>query len=427
MVSTQQIDIAEPFHASRRWIQVCLAYVGLLTVVDGILATRHSRQWLISDWLINYQAGFIRRGLPGEVAFQLWHLSHISPVFWVVCFYLGCFELFLATFSILALRSTRNFWVLALVVCPATISFHILHPQAGFRKEVIFFAAFGALLVTLQRRKLSAISVATSLTVFMIVGTLSHEALFLYSPYLFAALLVSGRSMKQAIREFSVPFIAGLVTAYLCSRHLGNMQMAGQICSSLGYKMPGPDSHDICGSGAIPYLRYSAETARYMSRTMTTRDHSIWIFPWFALLALLPSLGESGALLRVGLRREVRAVWMSAALSFVMSLVLFRYGTDWGRWIYIHTVSISMLLLFIDGKQRERLLASRDGMGRIQVRSKVFACILLTAYATLWALPNNLDSSSRMGYFGRIIDRMRPPSASSPYELPDPFPLPKQR
>ena len=32
-------------------------------------------EWTISEWLINYQGGFTRRGLPGEIAF------HIAQIF----------------------------------------------------------------------------------------------------------------------------------------------------------------------------------------------------------------------------------------------------------------------------------------------------------------------------------------------------------
>ena len=30
-----------------------------------------------SDWLINYQGGFVRRGLPGEIFYQLYKLTNI--------------------------------------------------------------------------------------------------------------------------------------------------------------------------------------------------------------------------------------------------------------------------------------------------------------------------------------------------------------
>lgn len=427
MASIPQAEISRPFRVPRRWIQLCFAYVAVATLVEGLLAIRHSRSWLISDWLINYQAGFIRRGLPGEVAYYLWHTSHISPVFWVVCFYLGSFAIFLAAFFVLVLRSTRSVWVFAIVISPATLSFHILHPQAGFRKEIIFLAAFAALLVLLQTTKLASTMLIASLTIFMVVGVLSHEALFVYSPYVFAALVGSGRSVKQAISEFSLPLFAGLVTAYVCATHLGNMEMAKGICSSLGYKFIGPDSHDICGSGAIPYLRYSADAARLMSQTLVRHDHYLWIFPGFALLALLPAFGESRSLSRLGLRPEVRIIWISAVASFTMSLILFWYGIDWGRWIYIHTVSISMLLLFIGRKGGARLRTGVGGIGHTSASGKVLAGVFLFAYATLWALPNNIDNTSRMGYVGRVIDRVRHVAPAPPPVSVDPVPVTRQR
>jgi len=94
----------------------------------------------------------------------------------------------------------------------------------------------------------------------------------------------------------------------------------------------------------------------------------------------------------------VRVVWCMAALSFAGSLILFVYATDWGRWIYIHVVSIAVLLLYLDGLRR----AGRSPESPATGRRRVLVCALLFFYATLWTLPHVPMQTPRFGYVGLV-------------------------
>jgi len=251
-----------PSKYSRLSINLFFAYLGSVTLIAGVLMVRLSRNWTISDWLINYEGGFIRRGLPGQIAFDLGRYLHLSPVFFAAVFYLSLVAALLVAFRSLALATSYNVWVLALVVSPATLSFAILHPQAGFRKEIIFLAALAVFVALLRKTERSSLWVAVYMTTILTAGTLSHEVVIFYSPYFFAALVLCGRSVPKAVKECVVPFAAGAVVLYACSTHLGNLEVAAKVCSSLGYKLLVPGSTEICASGAIPYLTKSREAAR---------------------------------------------------------------------------------------------------------------------------------------------------------------------
>jgi hypothetical protein len=401
---------------SRFWINLFFIYVSVVTLALGIHAIKHSRNWIISDWLINYQGGFVRRGFPGEIAFRLGHLLHVSPIYIVPVFYLFFIGALIWSTWKLVMRSSLSIWVVAMVVSPATLSFHILHPQAGFKKELIFMAALAVLLVLLERGHLSSRAVVAYLTATIFFGCLSHEALICFLPYWFGALILGGRSSQQATREYALPVLVAGITVFICSRHLGSTEVARQICSSLGYKLIDPYSNDICGSGAIPYLRNTREQAAAEALSLIERQHFLSIYPFFFLLGLVAPIAESVSLTASGLRKEVRITWICAAFSFAASTLLFRYGIDWGRWICVHVVCITLLLLYADGKKAE---ATQQDDARAYAPSRlgprVFAAMCVVAYATLWAVPNNLDRTTRMGYFGRVRDRVfhvRQPSAS---------------
>jgi hypothetical protein len=132
---------------SRTLINIFFAYVTCATLVAGWYVSHHLRNWVTSDWLINYEGGFVRRGLPGQAAYVIGKVLHVSPATIVAVFYISLFVWFLFSAFRLASRSSLNIWVVALLLSPAAFSMQLLNPQAGFHKEILFLASLAAFLV----------------------------------------------------------------------------------------------------------------------------------------------------------------------------------------------------------------------------------------------------------------------------------------
>jgi hypothetical protein len=391
--------------ALRAALNIFLAFAFLATVVLGVHAPRTttSRIWLISDWMINYQGGFVRRGLPGEVLFLMSQALHISIVPLVVALYLFFFGVLFFSVWRLALNSTKTFWVIAIVSSPAFLSFQLLHPQAGYRKEIIFLAAL-ALFALLHRNKVLTHGQSTAyLVVIALLGTLSHEAIFFYLPYFVPVLLLNGYDYSDTIKQVSPAFFAGLLAFALCAQYPGNRTIVSAMCGSLGYSLNAGGADRVCSSGAIHYLLNSSEFARWQTSEKIRTLHYFRVFPLLALVASLPLVGISAYYRLRGCRKEIVIIWASFAATFVCTIFLFRYGYDWGRWIYIHIASISILFLSLDclvddSRENPDIGATQIGSGR-----QVFVVALLVVYATSWALPNNVDETTRFGYLGRAM------------------------
>src|ERR1700728_118772 len=60
-----------------RWYFI---FVALLTVKYAYLTAHTLNGWSIEDWLINYQAGFLRRGAVGAVVYDLHTVLEIRLV-----------------------------------------------------------------------------------------------------------------------------------------------------------------------------------------------------------------------------------------------------------------------------------------------------------------------------------------------------------
>ncbi len=380
-------------------INLYVLYVSLLTLVYGLVFFTHiARKWLLSEWLINYQGGFVRRGLPGEAAYLLGRISHLSPVLFVVLFNLALYAVLFLALRRLALNSSRRLWVLALFFSPATLSFQLLDLIAGFHKELIYLAALSLFVVILQRGRVSSSAASAYIAFCLLLATFSHEPLICFAPYFLAALMLGGRGFLQAVRVCAIPFALGLLAAFFCARHLGDMHTAAQICSSLGYTLqPNGAANQICSGGAVAYLGHTSAMAAQDMRGWLRRDHLLALYPWLALLALAPAITGSVILARAGCGRGLRIVWYSVTVAFLGSLVLFLYGSDWGRWIYIHIVSITVLLLFLDGREASSAILSVPPAPSSRGR-KIAGVILLVLYSTLWTLPHFNENAPHFGY-----------------------------
>jgi hypothetical protein len=219
-------------------------------------------------------------------------------------------------------------------------------------------------------------------------------------PYLLAALAIGLRDIQRSLKISALPIALAIATAALVAHHPGTPQMAVQICSSLGYT--NPQSFPGLCNGAIAYIGRDTQYAR---TDVINGIHAYHYYRLYGLLAPLVALPILMAFVRLwrypSLRRDLYLLATIALLSIAASTPLFLYGEDWGRWIYVHTVCIFLLLLFIDCRRQLDPATTEPQFTLPANRAKRVALILLLiAYATCWDLPHVGIYQSRTGYFG---------------------------
>jgi len=349
-----------------------LLFIALVTAVIGLYNLHLRSDWAMADWLINYSGGFVRRGLTGQLALTasksaltLAHL-HLSPFVTILALqYLLYAAILLAVWKLLRhIRWTT--WIIALVFSPATLAFPVLDPSFAFRKDILFLAELALLLLLLRRhpvptggpapstrppsRNIPDLWIALYLCAATTACILSHEGLVVYVPYLLAALAIALHDLRRSILIAVPTALCSLAAAVLASRFPGTLRTSQTVCNSLGFtfsQAPG----SFC-SGAIAYLSRDSTYARAQVLQVVASEHYATLMPRLALLSLLPILLAAAALWRVpNLRRDLLTLAVAALLSIAASTLLFLYGTDWTRWIYLHVLSLTLLLLFLNDHQ----------------------------------------------------------------------------
>jgi hypothetical protein len=378
-------------------VLVYLILIAFVTTAFGVLNGRIKSVWAVGDWLINYQGGFVRRGLIGEVALQAAHALHISPIVVVIflqlCLY---YAIFYCVWS-LAKKSSLDLAILAAIVSPATLAFQVLDPPAGFRKDIIFLAGLSLLLLLLKRSSTSAIALSVYLSCTVVLALLCHESLSFYLPYYFGAVYIANRDFRLSLKIAVVPVILAAITFVVVYEHPGSPQVAQQICGSLGATMTVPNA-GLCG-GAIYYIGNDQNFYHDEVMMLIHVFHYWALYPVLLCLALVP-LGLAFLRPKSGEKTNnaMTALAFTVACAALTSVPLFYVGADWGRWICVHATSIMLILLFIDQTTENKETAPVWMAGS----HRWLATGLLAVYATCWTLPHVPIFEGRFGYFSLV-------------------------
>ena len=124
-----------------RYILVIWLILGYIwTVRLSFIPYNENNIWIVGDWLINYQGGFVRRGLIGQLVYFLSVVTHITPKIYVLILHWFFYFVYFFSVGVLVLRSNSVLKYYLIVFSPFLMTFQILDYQGGFRKEIIFFA-----------------------------------------------------------------------------------------------------------------------------------------------------------------------------------------------------------------------------------------------------------------------------------------------
>ena len=332
------------------FIVVFFVFVFIFLLFQALkLASSHPPdQWLIGDWLINYQGGFIRRGLIGEICLRVSQILGINIVFLVILIQVFFYLIFLSYTCRLAVKSTFSPLNAALIFSPAFILFPVFDPQGGFRKEILLFALLAILcfyLATTDKKIARGLPIFIGLAATIIV--LSHEILAVFLPYVLCAFIIYDKGLGVASRKILISLIPTMaITILLVLFSQGDQQVVINICNSLKSSAPSDCFH----SGATFWIGQDMKFAHdYVLERID--GNTLLTYGYLAILAFMPLaiLQFTSQFSRFFENKGMR-FWLNIciAASIIGSLPLFWIGIDYGRFIYIHVTCLSLLALMIN-------------------------------------------------------------------------------
>lgn len=322
----------------RQWINRAVpALVTLLLLLAFAMTLRnlqHQQMGLddfaLTDWLIGYNGGFVRRGLGGELLWRLEQLTGLGMPTAVFLFSGMVYGLLTLTAIRLAWRADRwPQWLL--LVSPATVFFPAFEPGAAGRKEILLLL-IPALMLWRQPGRLPGRVELIVLTLCLSALLLIHEGLFFFLPLLGVFFWIFWGCPAQPWRLMGLPAaILGLLMGVIMALNQLYPPNVDALCQQLverGHAVPRCTEPLMT---AVSWLNISVSQvwALLDGRLDWPRLLSVAIG---LVLCLLP-------LLALPWRRDIAFV---ALLATAMTLPLFVVAIDWGRWLHV----ISVLLLY---------------------------------------------------------------------------------
>ena len=102
----------------------------------------NSVEWTISEWLINYQGGFTRRGLLGEIVFQFSKIFSITVREMIFTFQVVTYIIFYSLLYKFIRDINKSLLLVFAIFSPLFVIYPIAEVEVLARKEVFVFISF---------------------------------------------------------------------------------------------------------------------------------------------------------------------------------------------------------------------------------------------------------------------------------------------
>tara|TARA_B100000029_G_scaffold118033_1_gene111207 strand:- start:176 stop:1351 length:1176 start_codon:yes stop_codon:yes gene_type:complete len=340
--------------------------------------------WQYGDWLINYQGGFIRRGLIGELFYSIYKFTNIKLdliIFTsVILFYL--------LFSLILIKSSRYFVKskldYLLFLSPGFFLYPVMNSEIIGRKDIILVLVVGIFVFfkDIFRKNLNYIIVILSI----IFLTLSHSGFLFYSQYLIVIYFFSQIKINKKIEnwKFAVYMVLILGLGILVNLFSGNETQVIKICNSVS-----SFSQDNCtNSGQIGWLinnmsNYLYEKIEFGLFTLINQFIIYLISFCFIFIFLFKKIENSKFIISFKNIKNLKPIKLFIILILI-SLPIFILGRDWGRYIYLSYSCSIFLYIFL--LKNNLIVLNRLNTPKF-FKKKIIFLFFVFIYSFFWSVP----------------------------------------
>gem|GEM_PF-2022145 len=304
--------------------------------------------WIALEWLINYEGGFIRRGLAGELIRDL--SAGGSTIYWVHRLPLYLYLVYCVTLlGVYAMARVSNLKVLLLgLIIPGGL-WHMALGQAFFtRKEMVFLVLFsllcGVYLASLRARPAFRQFWLTLFAVLSISGGMAselvHEGYFIMGVPITSLLywvIIKENPSSKLMRYSWFIYMALMILLFGVSvLNHGNPEIAQVVWDSL------PLADRVVLVPSAPYTVFGTISGvGWGFRQHLSTLYGVFVSGGFGywILFVVGNIAVLGYIL-VQMTHAQSYRFQSnfprlMGIGFILSTGMFLIGSDWGRWLAI--------------------------------------------------------------------------------------------
>ena len=158
----------------------------------------------ISEWMINYQGGFTRRGIIGEICFQLAVFFDLNLRFVIFLFQSSIYLLFSILVYFFIKDTAKNILIIVAILSPLFFLFPIAEIESLARKEIFLFVGFIIFLNLSNVKKSINQSLIYIFFAFPLLCLIWEPFLFFFPFSIFVILI---RNNEEKLKEISLKIL----------------------------------------------------------------------------------------------------------------------------------------------------------------------------------------------------------------------------
>ncbi|QWF71016.1 hypothetical protein KEF85_00505 [Methylomonas paludis] len=356
--------------------------------------------WAFYEWMINYQAGFVRRGLVGELV-QRFYFNHEAQALNYLAFFSGILFIGFSIQQILINPQVRQ-TALLYSFAPTGFFWIAVANEYYFRKEILFYLAIFLVSALYRswysrRSKWLAILVLGLIILFSSVLPFVHEAYPFFCGLIFVSIIqkiiTANYGKAKASLAIQVFIAANLLMFVFMSINKGNVLISQQIWASLSVDARHFSNNNQI-SGGIASIGWSLLGGVALPvHAILSGMGSYYLFPLLLVYLITGYIYASLAEQPLFVAYTKPVFISNFVLVFVGFLPLFMLGWDWGRWIVGIFVVLSALIysnLLIELPQQTLIAVT----GFLQKRLKAIFLIAILLISLVTKTPECCISGS---------------------------------
>jgi len=284
-------------------------------------------RYVFTDWIINYEGGYIRRGLLGQISINLSNFLDLNIKYVFLIIHLSTYLLFHFIFYKFFSNFKKNYIFYLLCFSPLVFLYPIATFEAFARKEIFYITFFLLncyLLVKISSRNVAFFS--TNLLVFL--SYFIHESSLFFLIFFYSSYFVFLKKNNYKIKISELGFI---IIVYSFLLYLIFMPVTDEKLAKMLFLINQNFFEITRFSGAITWLQSSASSAFLF----LTNNHLSFKFIFQNILFLHFLIIFLYLLYRNNFFKDNKFFILLTVFSFFSPLVLFLVWNDWGRLVYI--------------------------------------------------------------------------------------------
>jgi len=300
----------------------------------------------LTEWLINYSGGFVRRGLPGTIIGLVSCWSGIQANHLIIVFSLICYGILVFWFL---RRSTLTFPAILILSC-VVLGFPA-YQESIVRKDCLGLL-FLLLCLSIKHRRIPRHYAIAAINLVAIAAILSHEAFAFYG---LPALVVYGHRIESPVTFHGILNRSlALLPAGICFLCVTRMHGTPEIAQAVNdswlplWRIIDPTNpHLETPAAAIEALGWSPEKGISLGLTLLTSgiyQPAAWIILYVVSFGLVVIFtGRNTEMNDLSIQDSRIRVSALLLMQFLFISPLFLLGFDYGRWLFFWVASSIML------------------------------------------------------------------------------------